>query len=196
MASNKQIIYEPSDDSYLLQKTLEKFLEKNNKNIKILDLGSGSGIQALTCRELGFNKILVSDVNKESIKELKKLGFKAVKSNLFSNIKGKFDLIIFNPPYLPEDKLEPLDSKINTTAGKKGYEIIVKFLIQAKKHLTNKGVILLLFSSFSRPKIILREAKEFGYSYDLLDRKKLFFEELYVFEFKLKDMLCCMINAT
>ena len=178
------MIYQPLEDSYLLQETLKEFLKNVEKSIKILDLGSGSGIQALTCRELNFKNILTSDINKESVTYLKSLGFKSKKSDLFSNINGKFDLIIFNPPYLPEDSREPNESKINTTAGKKGYEIIIKFLKQASKHLNKNRSILLLFSSLSKPKTILKKAEKLNYTYSLLNIRKLFFEELYVFEFK------------
>ncbi len=185
MTSKQQIIYEPSDDSYLLQETLKKYLKNKPKNIKVLDQGSGSGIQAISCKNLGFINVLTSDINLESLKHLKSLGLNTIKSNLFSNIKGKFNLIIFNPPYLSEDKNEPRNSRINTTAGKKGYEIIIKFLKQARFHLNKNSHILLLFSSLSQPKIILREAKILGYHYSLLNKKKLFFEELYVFEFQI-----------
>ncbi len=183
-------IYEPREDSYLLSETLEIFLKENlkhkkiNKNICILDMGSGSGIQALTCKKLGFKNILTLDINPDAITHLKKQGLKTVKSDLFSNInkKDKFDLIIFNPPYLPEDKREPEDSKIQTTAGKKGYEIILKFLEQAKNHLTKNGSILLLFSSLSKPKIIKKQATQLGYDYKLLNKQNLdFFEELFVY---------------
>ena len=180
------MIYEPAEDSFLLQESLKKYLKDKSKSLKILDLGSGSGIQALTCKEGGFKNILISDINQEVINHIKSLNFKTKKSNLFSNIKGKFDLIIFNPPYLPEDKREPKPT-INTTAGKEGYEIIIRFLIQATRHLTKGSSILLLFSSLSQPKIILKKAKTLGYNYSLLNKKKLFFEELYVYEFKLKD---------
>jgi len=200
------MIYQPSEDSFLLQETLKKYLNKlgrvasSNKRrihlrnlgsldtgLNILDLGSGSGIQALTCKDLGFKNILTSDINKESIKHLKSLKLRAIESNLFSKIKKseKFDLIIFNPPYLPEDKREPKPTT-NTTAGKKGYEIIIKFLKQATNHLIKNSSILLLFSSLSQPKVILKQAKILGYYYNLLNKKKLFFEELYVYEFKLK----------
>ncbi len=155
-----------------------------NKTIKILDIGSGSGIQAETCRKLGFNNILTSDINKEAVILLRKQGFKSKQSNLFEKIKDKFNLIIFNPPYLPEDKLEPKDSKTNTTAGKKGNELIIKFLKQAKKHLNENGKIFLLFSSLSQPNIIKKQAKAFGYNLNLLSKKKLFFEELFVYELK------------
>ncbi len=178
-------IYQPSEDSYLLQESLKKYLKKYKKNINILDMGSGSGIQAQTCKDLGFKKVLTSDINPEVIKHLKKQKLKTILSNLFSDIPKtkKFDLIIFNPPYLPEDKREPLDSKLQTTGGKKGYEIIIKFLTQAKKHLTKKGKILLLFSSLSKPSIIKTKSKKQGYSIKKLNQTSLFFEKLYVYEF-------------
>lgn len=184
-------VYHPSEDSYFLSECLKEYLEKKDKKIKILDLGAGSGIQAETCLNLGFKNIICADIDKEAVKLLKRKGFKTIKSDLFSNIKGRlsvkgnlvplrFNLIIFNPPYLPEDKY---DKEKDTTGGRKGYEIILKFLKQAKKHLTDKSSILLLFSSLSKPKIIINKAKKLKYKMKLLDSKKLFFEELYIYEF-------------
>lgn len=184
------MIYQPSEDSYLLSDTIKEFLKdkinNKDKNIKILDMGTGSGIQAKTCKELGFKDILCIDINSEAVKELEKQKFRAIKSNLFSiiNKNKKFDLITFNPPYLPEDKRETKESQINTTAGKKGYEIIIKFLKQAKDYLSDDGTILLLFSSLSQPKIILDKARKLGYKYKLLNKQKISFEELFVYEFK------------
>ena len=182
------MIYQPADDSYLLQETLEKFLVDKNKNFKILDLGSGTGILAQTCKKFGFNNILTADIDEKAVDFLKNKGFKAIQSNLFSDINKnkKFNLIIFNPPYLPEDSREPQDSKLQTTAGKKGYELIIRFLKQAENYLLKNGVILLLFSSLSKPNIILKKAKELNYEFNLLARKKLFFEELFVYEFCLR----------
>jgi len=175
------MVYEASEDSFLLSEELKKYLKYKDRDIKILDMGAGSGIQAETCKQLGFKNILTADIDKESIKLLKEKGFKAVCSDLFSSVnkKSKFDLIIFNPPYLPEDKY---DKEKDTTGGKKGCETIVKFLKQAKKHLEKNGEILLLFSSLSKPEIIIKKAKDLGYKITKLSSKKLFFEELYVYE--------------
>jgi len=95
---------------------------------------------------------------------------------LFEKIKSKFPLIIFNPPYLPEDSQEPKESRIATTGGKKGSEIINKFLQQAKKHLNPDGKIFLITSSLTR-KINWQNYKK-----ELLGKKKLFMEELCVWE--------------
>ena len=180
-------IYQPSDDSYLLQKTLKLFLKSKTKTIKILDMGSGSGIQAQTAINLGFNNTTAIDINPEVIAHLKNQNIKAIQSNLFNNINRKFDLIIFNPPYLSEDPREPVDSKLATTAGKQGYELINKFLTQATSHLNKDASMLLLFSTLSQPKIILNHAKKLGYKYKLISKQKIPFEELFVYEFSLKQ---------
>lgn len=176
-------MYFPAEDSYLLKKCLEKQLSKlKNKNFKILDMGSGSGIQASSCKKLGFKNIVCADIDSETIKFLRKQKFKAIKSNLFSKLKNKnnkFDLIIFNPPYLPEHKF---DKKKDTTGGKKGYETIIRFLKQSKKHLSDEGKIFLLFSSLSKPKIIKQHLKKLDYQFKLLAEKNLFFEKLFVYE--------------
>ena len=148
---------------------------------------TGSAILAQTFQKKGYENILAVDINNQAVTNAKKQKIKAMQSNLFSKIKNKkFDLIVCNPPYLPTDPKEPIDSQLQTTAGKKGYELIIKFLTQAKNHLNPDGKILLLFSSLSKPKIILSHAKNLKYEYKLLATRKLFFEELFVYEFSRK----------
>lgn len=178
------MIYQPSDDSYLLQDSLRKFLKNQKKDIQILDMGSGSGIQAETCQKLKFKNILAVDINPLAVENLIGKKINAIKSNLFSNLKEhRFDLIIFNAPYLPRDPREPKDSQLATTAGKNGYELINKFLKQSKYHLNKDGNILLLFSSLSQPQKILDYARKLDYNYQLINTKKIPYEELYVYDF-------------
>jgi len=176
----KMNFYQPREDSYLMSTAVKQHLKNKSKDLKILDMGSGSGIQAQTCKNLGFNNILTADINQGAVKHLRKIGFESIKSDLFSHIKKqKFDLIIFNPPYLPEDKH---DREKDTTGGKRGYETILRFLKQAKDYLSNNGSILLLFSSLSQPQLIIDESKRLGYNIKLLNSQKLFFEEIFVYE--------------
>jgi len=173
------LIYEPSEDSYLLREVIEKEIPKlKNKNpdLTILEIGAGSGIQLRKILDLGIKKqnILGTDINPEAINFLSFLGFNVLNSNLFEKINKKFDVIIFNPPYLPEDKLEDKESKTSTTGGKKGSEVINKFLEQAKDYLNKEGIIFLLTSSLTR------EIDFRTYEKELIASKKLFFEELYV----------------
>jgi len=165
--------------SRILRERLPGMLKKN-PNLKLLELGAGSGIHLETASKLGIKKenIFSSDINIRAVNHCDALGFNCIHSDLFENIDGKFDLIIFNPPYLPEDKKEPKDSQLATTGGKKGDEIILKFLRQAKNCLTRDGKIFLITSSLS-PKISF---EEFGYREKEIGCENLFFERLCIFE--------------
>jgi len=183
------MVYKPAEDSFLLEKEIKNYLGdlKRKRRIDILDMGSGSGIQAQACIKSGADKTRVwcADIDEKAIKRLEGQGLKTIQTDLFANIKKqtRFDLIIFNAPYLPEDKEEKkYDKCLDTTAGEQGYEIILKFLEQARIHLNKWGKILLLFSSLSKPEIILSYAKKLGYSYKKLAEEKLFFEKLFVYK--------------
>ena len=167
-------IYEPSDDSYLLEKHVKKYAKG-----KVLEIGTGSGILA----KAAFKKtkdVLAVDINVKAVEHVKSLGIKAICSDLFANVKEKFDLIIFNPPYLPFENNENKETALQIAGGKKGSEIIERFLKDAKKHLDKEGKILLLFSSLSG-NIEGIMAKE-GYKFKKIDEKRLFVEKLFVYE--------------
>lgn len=175
------MIYQPAEDSFLLSEVLSYEIPKliyKNSNLTFLEIGCGSGIQLETAFNSGIKKqnIFSCDINPEAVKHCKNLGFNCIKSNLFSNIKGKFDLVVFNPPYLPDDKLEDKYSKLATTGGKKGSEIINKFLNQAKSHLEKNGKIIILTSSLTK------EINWLNYKKRILKKQKIFFEELSVWE--------------
>lgn len=173
-------IYQPEEDSYLLQ----KHVKTHSKNKNILEIGSGSGIQILTALKSKAKSILATDINPEAIKHLKSKKIPTIKSNLFEKISKtkKFDLIIFNPPYLPRSPQEPLDSQLATTGGKKGDEITLKFLKQAPKHLNPQGKILLLISSLTPHDKILQLLKKQNLKHKILEKKKIFFETLECWE--------------
>lgn len=176
-------IYQPSDDSYLLTNVLKQKipgLVKKNSKLRFLEIGVGSGFQLETLFSLDVkkNNILGSDINSEAVEHCNKLGFRTIRSDLFENINEKFDVIIFNPPYLPNDEKEPVKSKEATTSGKKGNEIIIKFLKQAKKHLSENGKIFLVTSSISANV----NFGKLGYGAKVVQSKKIFFEEISVWE--------------
>ncbi len=172
-------IYQPAEDSFLMSDVLKKIIPKmllKNKNLRFLEIGCGSGIHLQTAKETGIKKenIFGADINVNAVKSCEKLGFNCVKSDLFSNVKGEYDIIIFNPPYLPADEKEPKSSRVATTGGRKGGEIINKFLIQARKHLKKDGKIILLASSLTKG------ADFSGYKKKIIGEKNLFFEKLHI----------------
>ena len=173
-------VYEPQEDSYFLSDILKKEIQKllkENSNLIFFEVGGGSGINLETLSNSGIKKknIFSCDINENAVQNCRKLGFNCIQSDLFSNISKKFDIIIFNPPYLPEDLNEPKDSKLSTTGGKSGSEIINRFLKQARFHLKKDGKIILLLSSLTKG------VKFTGYNKKLLGTKKLFYEKLFVY---------------
>ena len=173
-------VYEPREDSFLLEKVVTKYAFG-----KVLDMGTGSGIQAIAAaKNKKVTSILASDINKEATTTAlanaisKGIPLTVVQSDLFQNIKEKFDTIIFNPPYLPTQK--PNDLALD--GGKKGYELTEKFLKQAKTHLNKNGIILLLFSSLTDKQKIDEILKDNNYQFKEVDKLKLDFEELYIYK--------------
>ncbi|MBU2637978.1 MAG: methyltransferase [Nanoarchaeota archaeon] len=171
-------MYQPAEDSYLLEKYVKKYACR-----KVLDVGTGSGILARAALEK-TSDVLAVDVNKKAVEHVKSLGINAKVSDLFSNVNEKFDLIVFNPPYLPADEKEDEDVALQVAGGKKGHEVIERFLKDAKKHLNKDGKILLLFSSLSGD--IEELMKKYGYKFKKLEEQSLFFEKLYVYAIKLR----------
>ncbi|MBU0958905.1 MAG: methyltransferase, partial [Nanoarchaeota archaeon] len=153
-----------------------------NKKLKFLDMGSGSGYQAQTIINLGVSQknITLVDINPKALKHLKLIFPKSrvIKSNLFSNIKEKYDIIFFNSPYLPEDKREPKSSRLATTGGRYGGELLNKFLKRAKSFLKKGGKVYIVVSSLTK------NINFEGYDKKIMDKKKIFFEELLVYELK------------
>ena len=176
------LVYEPAEDSFLFESVISKY----SKNKSVLDMCTGSGILAKKALESGAKSVSAVDINKEAIKEVKSKGINAIKSNLFQKVKGKFNLILCNPPYLPKNEREDKQSSLATTGGKKGDELILKFLKQAKEHLEKNGIILLLVSSLTPMDKINKLLVHEKLISKVIASKKIFFENLEVLEIKNK----------
>jgi len=178
-------IYQPAEDSYLMSRILKEqlpILLEKNQNLRFLEIGAGSGIHLETAYNSGVKKenIFSSDINMNSVNHCNSLGYNCVYSDLFENIIGNFNVIIFNPPYLPEDSREPSDSRMATTGGEKGIEIILRFLNEVKNHLEVGGKIFLITSTLAE----YLDFQELGYEAKELGCEKLFFETLCIWELK------------
>jgi len=174
-------VYDPQEDSTLLEKWVKKYAKG-----KVLDIGTGSGIQAIAAAQSKkVSSILGTDIQREVIEyckkciKNKKIAF--LQSDLFKNVRGKFDTIIFNPPYLPQElKLKDLTIE----GGKKGYEIIESFLNEAKEFLKPNGSILMVFSSLTKKEKVEEFIKDNLLEFEELERSHIFFEDIYVYLLK------------
>lgn len=176
-------IYKPAEDSILMSRILKEQLPEllsKNPNLKFLEIGAGSGIHLETALNEGVKKedIYSVDINDKSVEHCNLLGFNCIKSDLFENVDGKFDLIIFNPPYLPLEEKEPTDSQVATTGGEKGNEVILRFLKYAKDYLIEGGKIFLITSSLSKGV----DFEKLGYREKEIGCENLFFERLCIWE--------------
>jgi len=186
-------VYEPREDSVLLLNSARNFAKGD-----VFEMGCGSGYVSLGLMKDGnINSICCADINPKAVRACQKafseykqahkknIKYKVFESDLFGNpilkeTNKKYDLILFNPPYLPEEK----NKELNDPALNGGLLVIFRFLSQAKGFLKPNGKVFLLFSSLTGRNKILSFARNKGYSYKLVQKKRIFFEILYVYSFK------------
>ncbi len=178
-------VYEPREDSLLIAKVLEEKLEgwkaENGKAKFILEIGCGSGLLSIIAAKSGC-EVVASDINSDAVacarknSELNETTIKIVQSNLFDNISGKFDMIIFNPPYLPEEQ----NRENKSWAGGNNLEIIKQFIRGAKTHLNADGKILIVISSLSKPEKIIKQLSNSGFNAEIIAEQKIPWEKLFV----------------
>ena len=161
-------------------------------------MGTGSGIQAITAAHgINVKSVLAVDVQKSAIdycrKCIKNRKIKFLVSDLFDGIKKdkqlkneKFDTIIFNPPYLP-DELKVKD--LTLEGGKRGYEVIERFLNEANTYLEPDGVILIVFSSLTKKEKVDEFIRNNLLEFELLEKQHYFFEDLYAYKIWKSDIL-------
>ncbi len=186
-------VYRPDEDSWLLEQCI---LKESLKGKRCLDIGCGSGIQSVAMIKSGAKEVISADVNVTALSETKSavekyakglmenstqivgqnFNHSIIESNLFSNTKGKFDFIAFNPPYVPSDEIKWSD----LDGGENGREVIDAFLENVDNYLSENGVIMILLSSLNKVDDISQILSKKGYSVKNIGKKKLFFEELVV----------------
>ncbi len=174
-------VYEPKEDSFLLADSLEV-----GKGDSVLDMGTGTGIQAIMASR-DASVVLAVDINPKAIEsarenaETNKAGnIRFLESDFFENIKSteKFDLIIFNPPYVPSDEKD-LAAKA-WAGGVNGREVIDRFIEKATSHLKKGGRIQMLVSSLNDLGELQRGLNCLGFVTEVTASKKLWFEEICV----------------
>ncbi len=143
-------IYEPLDDSILLAKAVEEHAFG-----RFLDLGTGTGIQGIVAAKAGC-EVTFADIDEKAVECAKanaaanSVSGKFVISDLFDGIKGKFNTIAFNPPYLPSAPIMGMRQReYALDGGELGRELIDRFLDAYKKYVEEEHIILLVESSLN-----------------------------------------------
>ncbi|HIP62781.1 MAG TPA: protein methyltransferase [Archaeoglobus profundus] len=175
-------VYPPQEDSELL---LETALMEIKKEDEVLEVGVGSGYVSEKLKDK-CKFLLATDISPYAVKEAKRKGLNVVRTDLVKGIRKKFTLILFNPPYLELDESEKTGDWIEKAidGGKHGIEVMVRFLDEVKEVLADNGRIILIVSSINIP-YIFEEIKKRGFKFNVVNKRKLFFEELYALKLTL-----------
>lgn len=175
-------VYIPAEDSYLLADNL---LIKENQSV--LEIGTGSGIVAMYASRL-TKDITVTDINFDACqlaeRNFKDNGIENIEilwGNLFEPVKNrKFDVILFNTPYLPTEDDEVLDDTINYAfdGGLNGRKVIDMFLNEVGNHLNDEGIVQLIQSSLSGNEETLDKLDKLGFIAEIAASEHFFFEDI------------------
>lgn len=179
-------VYNPSDDSFLLVNVIEI-----RPGERVLDMGTGTGIAALHAAKAGAAKVTAVDINPNAVacarSNALKNGLKVevVESDLFAKVEGLYDVITFNPPYLPEEGGPSSWMERAWSGGADGSDVVVRFLEDAWRFLAPGGRIYIILSSFGSIRTVLRMAKE-RYDIEMVEERHMFFESILAYRMAAK----------
>ena len=176
------LVYIPSDDSFLLAENLEI-----KEGQSVLEIGTGSGIVSMYASLL-TDDVTATDINYNAL-ELAEKNFhlnnintiKLEFGDLFEPVKDqKFDVILFNTPYLPTDSDDIIDDDLNYAfdGGLDGRNVIDRFINQVSNHLNDKGIVQMIQSSLSDNDRTLNMFDRNGFIAEIAESEKFFFEEI------------------
>lgn len=177
-------VYEPAEDTFLLANNLE--VERMSR---ALEIGTGTGLIAILASRKA-RMVIATDINPHALdctlKNIivnKAYNVELRKGNLFEPVKDeKFDLILFNTPYLPTSEDETVDGELDAAwnGGPSGREVIDRFLCEVKDHLNPGGKVQMVQSTLSGNEETLEKLEELGFKASITAREKGFFEEMVV----------------
>ena len=175
-------VYVPAEDSYLLADNLEI-----KKGQSVLEIGTGSGIIAMYASRL-TDRITVTDINFDACelarKNFEDNGIENIEilfGNLFEPVENrKFDVILFNTPYLPTEEGEVLEDTINYAfdGGLNGRKVIDLFLDEVGNHLNDGGIVQLIQCSLSGNDETMTRLDELGFISEIKASEHFFFEDI------------------
>lgn len=169
-------VYAPAEDTFLLLSATEV-----GEGERALEMGCGSGIISLHMAKAGA-MVTAADLDERAVRATRDsagmngLDVLTVRSDLFQEVPGRFDLMVFNPPYLRGDVQGQED--LCWAGGEDGVKLTARFLSEARERLEPGGRVLLLVSDDMDPSAL--EQALTGWKREMVARRTLFFEELRV----------------
>jgi len=184
-------VYEPAEDTFLLADYLAQVVKEIDT---VLDVGTGCGILAVLAARKAL-KVVATDLNPHAV-ECARLNAVANDvsekvdvrlSELFESIQNteKFDLIVFNAPYLPSESHEE-ETWIGRAwaGGPTGRQVIDKFIDEAPEHLRENGRVLVVQSTLANIDETIAKFSKASFETSVVAEKKFPFETIVVIQAK------------
>jgi release factor glutamine methyltransferase len=169
-------MYVPSDDTFLLADCTVLY-----RGERALEIGVGSGV-LLDILEKNFQHVAGSDISLQALQHCKSRSSAMLACcDAASAFAGKFDLIVSNPPYLPDDYVKDL----MVHGGPSGIEETAHFIQSALPLLADGGKMLVVVSSLADATGLNRLIAEMRMHKRVIKEKRLFYETLSVVELSL-----------
>jgi release factor glutamine methyltransferase len=147
----------PETRFWVRKAILELQKSKKGKFLKVLDLFSGTGcIGVSILKNLPKSFVVFGDIEKSALFQIKtnlKLNriknnrFQLLETDIFSKVKGKYDVIFANPPYVAKERWSELqesvkkeEPRISWDGGERGLALFKKFLPLFPKYLKKQGI--------------------------------------------------------
>ena len=150
---NKNTLIPRFETELLVEKTIKYINKYFNNEIKILDIGTGSGCIAITLNKLLDNsRVTAVDISKNALdvarenSKINNTDVNFIESDVFSDINDKYDVIISNPPYISYDE-DIMDVVYNNEphmalyADDNGLYFYDKILMECRKYLNDRFFI-------------------------------------------------------
>jgi len=170
-------VYSPEADTVLL---LEAARAEAGPCDRVLEMGTGSGLIAREIAKIA--RVVAVDINPHAVIAARDAGTDVILTDLLAGIRGPFDLVLFNPPYLPTRPEERIDDWLEYAldGGESGRSVIERFAGDVGAVLAPGGRILLLISSLTG----LAEVRDLfcraGYTVSIVRQQPVEGELLYV----------------
>lgn len=157
----------PRQETELMIDFIERYYAENRRPKRILDLCTGSGVIAITLKKILGSDTYASDISNDAL-QVAEMNAKNLNSNvhliqsdLFENIKGQFDLITINPPYVPRERKSSLSNEVKIFepdtaifADDDGLYIIKRFLDEFLNFVESQFLVIMEIDETHKDKII------------------------------------------
>ena len=173
-------VYQPAEDSALLASATVEAVESGDT---VLEVGTGSGWVAAQVRETREARVIATDVNPYACRQAHDRGLEVVRADLVSPFRdSSFDVVAFNPPYLPTDPDNEWDDWMEAalSGGETGRRLVEPFLERVGRVLAPGGCVLLLVSSLTDREAVESIAADAGFEAEAVREESYPFETLWV----------------